>query len=726
MPICPQCSATIHAGAEDQCPACGYSLLRANVAFGDDMVEFTRVVDSAGALTHAERMELMKALEDLERKINPAALCVYITDDGQVNRLRSHAHWILNHARIHHPSFGKRELHKAIEDAELRERRPGDKPAPQKEEREGALARLWNGVVTYFRDAFYPYAPPVKQEWMLVLVVDVQLEMACFSWGYMLDPYINPDSINSCIVSARLQFRERAFVPGLKKVMRAAVHRIAADAHRTNRRLRRRGGAAARAVAAALLAWGLLAAPADAAPTKPAAATTQKSAAKKPAPSSSKPAAKPAAKTAPKVSKPAPKVVKPAPKPAQSTSKPATKPAPQKVSKPAPKPAAKPTPKPAPAKPQVKEQPKPAAPAAEDLPDDAVAEDPEEETPAVPAPAEEPAAPADTPAPADAPAPADTPATQPPPAAPAPDQSASYGSAPRWQQEHYRLLMAGELETGYASLFPNGPKAAAPDAEKTDESDTTVLGRYCEAYTKSSDEVLRDPQGLLSTMEREDVEHVLHTLNAQSNFHLYLAVFKGGQDIPGELSVDTLANSAVPTGEYAAMILYPLGNTAGIELGYQLIKPDEARRHEWLSKVRTEAAATGGGIEGVLAAIRCAHADILPLSADFKPVTAESAAKAPLIEIQYKPSDKEEKVSFKDRLKKLAENPENLPIVLVLVGMLAAVGLFCLYFFYLRRRTAGLLETPPDLRLSSPYGAGVSRYVRYLEGKEAGKEKRLF
>jgi len=30
------------------------------------------------------------------------------------------------------------------------------------------------------------------------------------------------------------------------------------------------------------------------------------------------------------------------------------------------------------------------------------------------------------------------------------------------------------------------------------------------------------------------------------------------------------------------------------------------------------------------------------------------------------------------------------------------------------------------LRLSSPYGAGVSRYVRYLDGKEASQAKRLF
>lgn len=680
------------------------------------MVEFTRVVDAAGALTHPERMELMKALEDLERRISPAALCIYITDDGQVNRLRSHAHWILNHARIHHPSFGKRELHKAIEDAELRERQPGEASPPAKEEKENLFTRLWNNVTNYLRDAFYPYAPPVRQEWMLVLVVDVQLEMACFSWGYMLDPYVNPDSINSCIISARLQFRERAFVPGLKKVMRAAVHRIAADAHRTNRRLRRQLPAAARLILPVLLVLTLAAAPAEAAPqtakstAKPAAARTK----------STKPARTQTAKPKPTPSKPS------AAKPKPTANKPATaKPAPTKPSaakpasnKPA---AAKPTaaPRPAPAaeKPQA-----PAAPAETDLPDDAVAEDPEEETPTAPAEPAPPAPSADTVQPA---APAEPPPTAPQPA-PAADQSASYGSAPRWQQEHYRLLMAGELETGYASLFPRTPRAEEPEADKTDESDTTVLGRYCEAYTKASAEVLRDPQGLLTTMEREDVEHVLATLNARSNYRLYLAVFKSGQDIPGELSVDTLANTSVPAGEYAAMLLYPLGNPTGIELGYQLIKPEENQRREWLAKVREQAAATGGGVEGILTAIRCTHENIAPLSADFKPVTAESAAKAPLIEIPYKEEDKEKKVSLKDRLKQFAENPENLPKVLVGAAVPVPFILFLLYFFFLRRRSSNLLETPPDLRLSSPYGAGVSRYVRYLEGKEAGKEKRLF
>lgn len=722
MPICPQCSTTIHAGAEDQCPACGYSLQRANEIFDDYLVEFTRVLDIAGALTHPQRLDLLKTLEDLERNIRPAALCIYITDDGRLQHLRTHAHWILNHARIHHPSFGKRELHKAIEDGVITERRADEKKkaeeeAPQEaaEGQENFFARLWNGVKSYVRDAFFPYAPPVKHEWMLMLVVDVQLEMACFSWGYMLDPYINPDSINSCIVSARLQFRERAFVPGLKKVMREAVHRIAADAHRVNRRMHRQAPPAANrtsAFLAALLGLGLLSAPVQAAPqrnSKPAAAqkTAAKPAVKKP--DVKKPAAKP-------VSKPA---AKPAAKPSAAPAKPTAKPAP----KPTPKPAAKPNP--APAKPAAKPSAEPKPPVADEEEvaeeiDDGVAEEVEStETPAVAA----------TPT-----APAAEPKAPEPPAEkkeekPAVTGRASVEAIPAWRPQHYTALMQGELDTGYAALFPDraankSTLPAAADA-KTDESDTTVLGKYCEQYAKTTADYLRDPQGLLSSIEQEDVLHVLREVNAQGKFRIYLAVFQAGQEIPAELSAETLATSSLPVGEYAVLVRYPLGNPQGIELGYQLIKQEDTVRHEWLTKVRGAASATGGGVEAVLAAVRQVSANVTPVAADFKPVTAESAAKAPLIEIEFRADQKEKKVSFKDKLKKLAEEPANLPVVLTVVGVFllaaAVVGIL-----WLRRRSSVLLPSEPDVRLSSPYGAGVSRYVRYLEGQEAGKEKRIF
>ncbi len=234
LPICPHCNSPIHNGAEDQCPVCGYSMHRADAVFGANEVEFTRVVDAAGALTHSERMELIRSLAVLERKLQPIALGVYITDHGQMSDFRHHAHWILNHARIHHPSFGKREQQKAVEEAAIVEIRPQDRHKHEPEQAPG----LWHRLMGWLSDHIHPCPPPVQQEWMLLLVLDVQLEIACFSWGYKLDPYVNPDTINTCIVKTKLLFRERAMVAALKQVMERAVRHIAIETHKANKSLK--------------------------------------------------------------------------------------------------------------------------------------------------------------------------------------------------------------------------------------------------------------------------------------------------------------------------------------------------------------------------------------------------------------------------------------------------------------------------------------------------------
>lgn len=606
MPICPKCSTTIHAGAEDQCPACGYNIYQADEIFGDGQVEFTRVVDAAGALTHQERQELMRTLERLERRIRPVALCIYITDVGQAQELRTHAHWILNHARIHHPSFGKRELHKAIEDAELHERRPGERA--QEIPHQNWLSNAWQAVKDYIMDALHPLPPPVKHEWMLILVMDVQLEMACFSWGYKLDPFIDPDRINTCIKCAKLQFRERAMVTGLKRVMRAAARRLSASARTVNRKLR---------IAQKLLllstALGLL-----------ASGSTQA-----------------------------------------------------------------------------------------------------QETP---------------------PAPTET--TQAAPAGHTEDSG-----MPHWRTEDYRHLMAGELLTGYLSLFPPKPTPEEIKAEeerqrqlrreqrelrrqqgrqmprtrtpeKPEESDTRILGRYYDAYTKPPKTTcLNDPQGLLSTVEREDAEHVLRTLNANAPFRIYVTVFKGSQQIPSDLSVDILVTATAQPCEYAVLMRYPTGNPTAIELGYQEIKPADELRHEWLQKVRS--AADDGSAEGLLHALRRLSELITPISKDFTPIAVATGGKAPLIGINFKETEKVKKRNIKDRIQEIIDNPTM--VRSILYPILTLVGGLLIYLFLRWLRTSSKLEdSKADLRLASPYGAGVSRYVRYLEGTEASKEKRLF
>jgi hypothetical protein len=187
--------------------------------------------------------------------------------------------------------------------------------------------------------------------------------------------------------------------------------------------------------------------------------------------------------------------------------------------------------------------------------------------------------------------------------------------------------------------------------------------------------------------------------------------------------VDILVTATAQPCEYAVLMRYPTGNPASIQLGYQEIKPEEAQRHEWLQKVRT--AAGDGSAEGLIRALHSLKELISPLADSFTPVTATAGTKTPLIPIDFKNSDKPKKKSSKDKIQELLNNPLIINMVLYPLGIIA--GLLGFWWLFSRMRpVTKLVESVEDLRLSSPYGAGVSRHVRYLEGTEASKEKRLF
>ncbi len=617
MPICPRCNSSIHTGAEEECPACGYGMKRADAMFGDQDIEFTRIVDEAGALTHKERVSLLRFLASLERNIAPVALCIYITNHGQLRDVRTHAHWALNHVRIHRPSFGPREYNVAdIEDAELRERMPGEeRPVEEMEPPTG-----WEKFCAFWRDLFIPYPQPARQDWVLMLVVDVQLEVACFTWGYMLDPYIEADDISASIVEGKLQFRERMMVSALKRVMSFAVRHVAKSSRRVNKILSRRGYG--RRFAGTLLAAGvggsLLAAP---------YAVAQE--------------ATPAA------------------------------------------------------------QPAEVAPAAEGG--------------------------------AEAPAPEAQPPAEAPPAAPpvVPGAPAAYNAEPKWSSVDYVHLMSGRLPDGYNLLMPEGKQRTAPATPTGkagrkpagEESDTNVPGRYCKFYMDARGTALRDPQQLLSDVERDDVMHLLRELNAHSRFHIYVSVFKAEQLVPRELAAATLVSHVAQPGQYTAMLQFGVGEPPTIELGYSEIRPTDEQVREWQERVRRSVYAAGSGAAGVLAAIRSLHASIEPLSEGFTPLTPETTSNVRTIELPLKPKPKvEEPPSGVDSVMEKVASGEALPHV-ILVCMLGIIGLIYWRLNHWRRGYGRLFSSEPDYRLGSRYGAGVSRYVRYMHGQTSAKEK---
>lgn len=560
-------------------------------------------------------MELLKALEDMERNIPPVALCIYITSDGRLQDFRSHAHWVLNHANIHYPSFGRREKNRRTDNADITVRQPGEEREP--EPQPPAEPSRWQRMRSWVRDALHPYPPPVQRKWMLILVLDVQLEVACFSWGYMLDPYINPDSINSCILGARLQFRERAMVTGLKKVMKSAVNQIAAQSHRVNRRLRHMGPLQIMLAAGALGIAG---------------------------------AAYPAAA----------------------------------------------------------QQPLPAGSPPVTWTGEDVAEDDEDDAaPATPAQAAEPSA------------------STPSAAADATSGAAATDTAaPRWSEADYRHLLGGELDGAYSMLLApqHAPRLVQPQknpaqhTRQAPESDTKVPKQYYPAYAQNPLTGVLDPQGLLANAQREDVEYVLRAINAHSPYRLYLAVFKQGQDLPPDLAVGSLVRSVARPDEYAAMLMYGLGDTPWVEVGLYEMAADDDTRQAWMDSVGAAALAAGGGVEGLLAAARELHRCVEPKAAKLPPIARKNAEDVPFIPIDFVNTKKEKERSFKDKIVAFIEDPDMLP-VFVWSGCVLGVLLLVCGGIWLRRRSGQLLETPADIRLASPHGAGVSRNVRYLEGK---------
>lgn len=605
VPICPSCNATIHTGAEERCPVCGYSLKRARTIFGNGELLFTRVVDEAGALTHSERMELMEALENLERRLPPIALGIYITSHGHPKDFRSHAHWALNQSVIHHPSFGRREQVRAIEDADWKEESSertgrGDKPRSTE-------TSFWVRFSEKWRNFLHPYPPPVRQDWMLILVMDVQLEVACFTWGYMLDPYINPERINTAIMGARLLFRERARVAGLRRVMKAAVRQIAAQSHRVNRRLSK---GKSRYLGATMILGALLACPSSQA---------------------------------------APVLL---------------------------------------------------------LGDDEAAEEV-----------------ADTPGAADS--------ARWEQQDKAEGRPATMTAAPQWSTEDYRHLLSGELTGCYSVLSGRNslPEAEPPRAQPSNRRgkvDGRIYKLYYHDYIKPDPpDGFIDPQGILSAPQREDIRYALQACNARSPYKIYVALYRKEQTLPLDMAAGALVREiAAPSGEYAALLLYAWGDTPQVEIGYHELKPTDEQRHEWQNRVQ-EAAQAQGGTAGIIAALAALKKALAPVAADLPPLEQRTDLQVPLIPLELRQDEEAEEVSAMDEIKGWLAHPgvqKTLEIVAGLVSLL----LFCLLWRWLRRRSGHLIESEPDVRLSSPYGAGVSRNVHYLDGRESGNAPRFF
>ncbi len=619
VPICPKCSSNFHRGAEEQCPRCGFSLKQAEHIFGIHDTLFQRVTDEAGALTHKERSAVAQVLEKIERRIAPVALSVYFTDHGQQEHFRSHALWIINHLRLHHASFGKREQAKALDDAPILVREQADRPhdAPQTTGLAGRTKDAFDEWRERWHDFLHPVPPPVRREWMLILVIDVQLETACYVWGYMLDPYIDPDRINSSILKARIPIRERDVVQAIKIMMTEAAREIAASGHAAVRHAGKHGllprgqRATLSALAAvALLSPGLLSSQAEAAPS-------------------------------------------------------------------------------------------------------------EGQMPPIAEEVEEHAAPADE-------------AT--PEWLPSDSQLLMQG---KWWSNQPPLLFEPEPGASRSRQTPSPPNSLLPDASLLPENDKVVPAVYLSLYAQndpSKRSNLIDPQMLLAEVEKNDLETLLNAIPKKCNFRIYVSLFVRGQKYDPRIDAQRLVTQICRPHERSVLIHYHLGDAESVQIAYDPNFHDELEegdRVRILQEVKEEVSRYSHGPDALYAGITSLAAHLQPEVAQLqklerirrKEAQASTDIEVPAVNIRIAKEQAEKKESWKAKMAEIAQNPAMLSILYSALGALALLG--ATFFLWRRwKRHIHLLDSHPDIRLRAPYGAGVSRTVRYMDGKEPASDIR--
>lgn len=669
-----------------QCPCCGYSLKEAKGIFGSRTLDLARITDTAGILTHKERMALARFLERIERRVPPAALCVYVTDQGHLADFRSHAHWVLNHAKPRHETFGKRGRKQALDEPRILVRDP--RVAHEEEPgRQPSRLREWKDELSdSWHDLIHPVPPAVRPEWMLLLVLDVQLETACFAWGYMLDPYIDPDRINAAMMKrARQLFRERSTEKALELVMEGAAHHLASRAHALKKRftLARLWG---RSAAPILLSAACLS-EADAVPLHDL----------------------PDLPTLP----PAPLV-------------------------------------------------QPAAPATTPAPATGNAEIPggaptgARGNSSLHASSSEGSAARET---ASAPPSAHSPATQPAPPggreeAPAPPPASSDFTFPEdWTPGDRELLLMGTWWSSVPQLFPDKDgEGAVPSVERSargpslpeesgktpplPESETTVPEVYAPRYLRPESSGLLDPQNLLSETERQDARRLLNLLHRNCRCRFYVALFGKDQKEPLSLSPQKLIGEIGRLHERSVLVHYHLGDASSLRLAYDsefLKELSDEQRSAWLLASREAAGRFSHGPDSLHAALTTLAETIQPV---VEALPERHAAENDLLQDDAAPMrtvarvpislDREQtpkKKDWRSRLREIPNDPSFAPLATAAAAALALLaGLVLL--LRIRKRNARLEESAADVRLSSPAGAGVSRVVHYMEGREAGEETR--
>lgn len=666
MPICPQCRCHFHVGAKDQCPECGYCLPEAEAQLGYGVVDFPRVLDAAGILSRDECVHLIQFLEKLERKIRPVALCVYITDRGQREELAMHAHWILNHAKINHKAFGRRDRRLAIEDSKMQmsftpksERElaePAHHDSPRKHQHG---LRLIKKLMDAYYHLFYPTPPPVEKEWMLILMLDVQLARACFSWGYKLDAYVNGEELSSKIPCAYTKFRSKDILSGIKKIMRKVTSHIAGNACDINNMIRRDKRQQYRQQIQEALA----------------------EAKQQQYPDPLDPLAQPAPEPTPRQKGSSPRagagmslllaalLLSPAPD-ALAQEVPSLTPLPQAapsqfLGSPATE-ASFPTW--SSHERQLQAQGRMAS-SSRILLAPAMSF-----APIVAKPSEEAAA-----------------------------------------EKPTDKKTAGKTSKSKAKTPAPAPVETPPSLKAWLPASPHLAGSH-----------LIDDEHLLSDLEAQDVLRQLDLLNANKGYHLYLCVADARQGQTPEMSTAAMLPLVVAMGEQALLIQYAIGGPVTIELGGQGLSLPAEQLAQWQAQLNAQVGRILHPRDAMMKACELASALLLTQAPHMRPGGVDDTLYLPKLEMGIAGVDAAKEVKIEEHPMKekfLTLLTEWMPYICIgISSILCTLGYLLIRWW--SRRKAVLIETPVDLRLAAPHGSGVSPSVLYKEKYDQKRQLR--
>ncbi len=641
---------------------CGYSLELADMVYGKGYYDLNRVTDPAGALKQDEVDKLSSFLEQLERRITPAALVVFITDQGQSTRFTQHAHWLLNHGKLNHASFGKRSMGKAIEESSNRSLKVDiGAQTPTEVKAAPTELSLWLRFWASLKELIQRPQRYVEPQWILMLTVDVQLNTACFTWGYKLDRYIIPQQLENCIKDTRLRFRESPLLLCIKTVLQKAVNTIASSAVDTNVTLRRelRSHASSASMASpithpsrGLIDFSQVIKNAESRAEKLAAQASTQAA-------SSSSDAKPLSVAQPPSSPPK----KAVPRRTNSRRRSSRKKAHEAK---LPKPFLLPTL-------LLLSLTQPSL-------DTEASHNPS--LPLIGSPASQQFAPSWTP-------------------------SDAADLANNGKSELYLLSLPEQVKLPLAAL-PQEP-ASSP-----------ITANELINLARQGERLLLDPRGILSRQEREEIESRLRHLQHQAPYSVYVCIFDHEQEIGADLQAQSLLGFIGKPDEFKLMLQYRLGHPQPLSLGYGA---DLHIPHETMQLINESLQLSlmrnSGHAGAIFESLNILQNELEASSRHWNQRAELTRDAPPLIPVTWldsKPVAAPEKPSLKQHLFSSASIPE--------LWFLASLILTILLYLTgrkLRRRSACLIDTEIDYRLSSPVGASTCRQVHYLEGKILAK-----